>query len=490
MDSMASARHVSAPSSCSSSKALQAQIRSAEASGSFAFVHRHLDTATAAGLSTYLREDCRAKFVDLSNLGSFREASLALAAALRHGMRATRSLVLDGNDLGSDPGALEAWCVALAEHPGLQHVSLRDVGLTTDGAERLARMLVWHSVLFSVDLSYNRIADPGIAVLVSAAEENRILLELNLEGMCASRGLLARLATLLERNATRFGKSGSALGSLRDLRRVRAQAQSAMAMTNRIGVTVGLKDVVLPHTPCVRRDRLLRALRGEEEVPLPDADAEPEPQGSPQGQEFHDARGQGEATGRGHEVLAELLRRSEAEWRHGPVQREQFSELRRRIADLKAERDLEKSRCEETLQRVAASKTERRHHEVPPEQATYRLKERLATQVEETKVVLRETIAQKTELGRAKEDLEQVLNELRVYKLGATSLEHSLKLRHREVMDGVSAAQKELHGAEESVGALEAENERLRRLLRAHHFETETERFLPRAAKIVASGVR
>ena len=65
-----------------------------------------LDSEAALDLVAYLRDDCRAAFVDLSGLGCWARVASDLALAMRKGSRATRSLALDGNDLSS-PAALE-----------------------------------------------------------------------------------------------------------------------------------------------------------------------------------------------------------------------------------------------------------------------------------------------------------------------------------------------------------------------------------------------
>lgn len=393
-----------------------------------------------------------------------------LASALRHGMRRTRSLVIDGNDIGSDPEVLEAWCVAIAEHPGLQHVSLRDVGLDTIGAERIGRTLLWNTILFSVHLGHNRIGDSGVACLVDALENNKVLLELGLEGTDATRGLLRRLSMLLEQNAARYPGGKDVLKNLHGLRQVRAEAQTAMLMKNRIGVTVGLRTP-LPRDENGPRERdVVPCLRGDGDV--------------------HDLRGEPPANldcdDEGGRILAELLRRSEAGWRYGPAEQERMHDLRRQITELKAQRHHDHTRYEENLEAVAAKQADGRHREIPTEHCVFRLKERLAVEVEETKVVLREQVSRKVDLTKAMEELEEVERGLRIYQLGATKHESSLKQRYREVIDEVTLRQAEKLGLEESVEALTAANERLRGLLHAHRFYTDEERFVP-GPKIVAS---
>jgi len=135
-------------------------------------------------------------------------------------------LAIDGNDIGSCPDVLEAWCVALEEHPGLQQISLRDTGLRDHAARRIARALRRHSVLFSIDLSRNRITDQGVAELIHAIQENYVILEVQLEGTDATPAAEARVAATLARNKERFPASTK---RLQELRRARAEAYASLA---------------------------------------------------------------------------------------------------------------------------------------------------------------------------------------------------------------------------------------------------------------------
>jgi len=72
---------------------------------------------------------------------------------------------------------------------GLQHVSLRSANIDDEGARCIAGVLRGNSVLFSVDLSWNRFGDTGARYLEHAMRENHVLLDLALDTAVAVDGV-------------------------------------------------------------------------------------------------------------------------------------------------------------------------------------------------------------------------------------------------------------------------------------------------------------
>jgi len=467
-------------------ESLLVQIKGAESTGIFVFASRELDGVGAVELARYLRDVCRARWVDLSRLGRWPDVSLAAAGALRHGLRALRSLALDGNDVGGCPRALEAWCEAVEEHPGLQRLSLRDTGFTNASASRLAAALREHSVLFSVDLSSNRIGDAGVEALTGAVTENRVLLELGVEDTDATAAARNTLEAVLERNRGRFEGQGGCAKLLQGLRRARAEAATALAhaaaRTPAVGgaltrngdfalamdasarhlstaVDVGEgRFVCLPLVPT--EDEALRA------------EAENEPDGV-----FFDA---------GEGISQELRMRCEAGWRYTASQAEALGSWLKAVGDLKSERRHARDRTEEVHGRIAEAQRAFRERAMPVESKIIELKEQLAAEVEATKLLLQEKIRHSITLKGAEAELETAQHERRLLAETVQKREHGLKLRHREVAEEVQVLEAQVIRAEEEVAGLERENEVARRRLHAARFETETERFVPRALAIVA----
>lgn len=428
---------------------LRAQISSAKVSGSFVFVHKNVDPATACELVRYLREECQSRFLDLSNMGNWPGVSLEIASAVRTSLRATRSLILDGNDVGGSSESLEAWCQAIEEHPGMQSISLRDTELDGEGAMRVARMLLHNSVLFSVDLGLNRIDNGAVSVLMDAVAENCVLLELNVEGTQASRAMCQGLAQLLAQNVKRF--SGAGLVSLEHLKKARARALSVSATG--------------------RRERDLRTTFQLAPADIQALDAE--------SLDRRAARVDGER------ITAELWCRCEAEWRYTPAERERLHELRRHIAGLQAARQQERRRTEETRQEIDNADRDCREKVEPMSQSIHQLKQRLAVQIEDTKMVLEKKIKQNVALTESQEALAALHRHLNLEKLNATKAESDLKLRHREVVDDVAKLERELELVERNTDRLATSNECMRKQLHAHRFETEERRFAPADRKSV-----
>lgn len=111
------------------------------------------------------------------------------------------------------------------------------------------------------------------------------------------------------------------------------------------------------------------------------------------------------------------------------------------------------------------------------------MKEELANEIEATKHVLKANIQSKITLRSAQEELQETQREECCYHLGAQKLEHGLKLRCQETQENVERLQAEIYNLEESIERLDEDNERCRRFLHAARFETETERFLPKAVR-------
>lgn len=465
-------------------------MKAAEATGSFVFARRRLDGLAAVQLSQYLRDDCHARFIDISFLGRWNECSLAIAAALKYGLREARSLTLDGNDICSCPEVLEAWCSAIEEHPGLQHLSLRDTGLDDSGAARIAKALRGHVVLFSVDVGRNRIYDPGVIALANGVNENNVILEVNVEGTDSSSVSRHRLNQVLDRNRSRFPERGGAAEMLRGLQLARAVALTALSrvsvhmlqMTGSrdldpsevVDSLIGTGHTMVASAPAAFTHST--AERGATFFP-------PVPPQQREGKDaathvFFDAE---------EGPSEELLRRCEAGWRYSAADRELLNELRSQIADLRAESRLEHARAEEILAGVGEAQKRIRVKLEPSEQELIRLKEELSTEVEATKRILQDRIQKQLSLKKLVEEVEDGKKDLSRYKLGAEHLDHILKLRNREVAEEAEQLERRLRTTKQEMEALEADNVRCRKLLQAMRFETDRERFCPPGAAEVAS---
>lgn len=465
---------------------LQAQMKAAETTGSFVFAHRKLDGVTAVALAQHLHNECNTKFIDMSALGNWREASAELASAVEKGVRGARSLVLDGNDIGSSPQFLEPWCAAIDGHPGLQHISFRDACIDDVAMKRLAETLRHNTVLFSIDIGFNRISNAGIQSLINAFDENHVLLEVILDGCDVCSDVQNRLAIALQRNRDRFPNQNGCLKGLRSLRQARAEAVTALSIR-----TCGVRDASL----CTESPRPWNAnlVTDENAQTIDSSDrltnsllsmfAAMDPGEMPfiPDTEIHEnADGVIFEAGRG--TTTELNNRCEAGWRYTASDREVLQELRRKASDIKASRKHERERGDEALQRIADAQTSFRAQYAPLENHIYRMKEELAFEVASTRDEIKANLSRKIELEAAQKELETVQRDHCCYHLGAQKLENNLKIRNREVQEKVEQLKIELSSLEANVDHLDEDNERCRKLLHAVRFETETERFVPRAA--------
>lgn len=457
-------------------QALNSQIKAAAATGAFTSPQglptNNGQSSMATVLSLYLRDECRAKFVDLSSFADWKRAAIALADAVRCGLRASRWLTLDGNDIGSDPEVLEAWCVALEEHPGLQHVSLRNTGITDEGARRLAKVLRGHPVLFSLDIGLNRIGMIGAVALEDALCDNDVLLEVNCEECDLSVEMQSALSVALQRNRDRFQRPGGALKALQNLKRSRAEAVTASAaFSAKVLQQCGKSQAPLSSDESAS-DVLLAMYAALDPAEVPfvydeGATVEDEADGI-----FFDA---------GAGASIELNNRCDAAWRYSAADHEVLCELRRRTMDLKASRKHDKQRGEETLERMANRQCEFREMEMPVEERLAELREELAALHQASDSVQKVCLQQKIMLKREEEELEDICHERDIYKQGALQLESSLKLRNQEVQSEVEHLQTKLQEVEAATEALAADNKRYRSWLHAARFETEAERFAPRS---------
>lgn len=461
-------------------EALLVQKKAVKTSNAFIFSDRKLDGVAAIELASYLRDQCQAKFIDLSRLGRWPEISVPAAGALSHGLRAARSMILDGNDVGGDPEILEAWCAAFQEHPGLQHVSLRDTGLTTAAIVRFAQVLRQHSVLFSVDLGLNRISDVGIEALTGALTENTVLLELNVEGADACDESRRALEQVLERNRSRYGGINSCARMLQGLRRARAEAAAALAHSSartpsvanplmRHSGSAPLSDSSAMHLSTAvevgeNQYVWLPLVPGIENTLMAEVDSQAD-------RVFFDA---------GEGISKELSSRCEAGWRYTDADAEHFNNLRKRVADLKSERRQERDRFEEVMRRIEDAQRIFNKRIIPVQDQIQRLKESLAEEVDSTKSVLQERIQLNVFLKPSEVELEGAREDKHHSVMNVQALEHSLKVRHMEVDEEVQKLQSEIVLCEEATEKIGRQNETFRRRLHAARFETEDERFVPR----------
>mmetsp|Transcript_16795 Transcript_16795/g.29473 ORF Transcript_16795/g.29473 Transcript_16795/m.29473 type:complete len:519 (-) Transcript_16795:75-1631(-) len=463
-------------------EALQVQTRAAEATKSFVFAHRRLDGVAALALTQYLRDDCKARFVDLSFLGAFDKASLAAAGALEKGLRSLRSLTLDNNDLGSSPDVLDAWCHALEEHPGIQHVSLRNTQIDDEGAERVAKAL-GQSLLFSLDLSCNNISDSGLVVLTQALASNNILLELLVEGTNTSEEARAALEEVLRQNRGRYRGPSSVQELLNGLRKARAEAITADAKLANSATETLIQGAESP-----RKVQAIQATsaavsdlqRGASfYIPPEDVEAELTRQEPSAQQSAADAVWFDGADGTA--LLRELTLRCEAGWRHNAADQDRMLALRRLITELQGVREHERERHEEALQRIAAAQADYVRSVEPLEQRIAELREDLDAKRAASGADYVRSISLKVELRAAEDGLELAREELAQRGLAAQKFESGLKLRYHDAAEKAQQLEADIGAIEDEIERLAADNERCRRSLHALRFETETERFVPHA---------
>jgi len=478
------------------------------------FANRQLDGITALELTQYLRDDCHAKFVDISSLGRWSECAIAAAAAVQHGLRAARVLTLDHNDIGSRPEVMEAWCRAICSHPGLQRVSLKDTGLSEAAVEQLAKALHSNPVLFSVDVGLNHIYDQGVMALADAIDENNVILEVGVGGTSSTEVARHRLNTVLERNRRRYPGKGGVAQLLRGLASARATAQSVAVSqaaptlplqmecqdpSDVIDRLLGTEADVSARVDVRAREKPSKALQDPSEVvdsllgtnlditTLVQAAGQSSPaEACISGQEDAARRVLFDADAG---PMDELNARCEAGWRYSAAEREILNQMRAQILDLKAERRLEKLRSEEILEGIGKSQQHQRQRLAPMEQVIYQLKKDLATEVEETKNVLQNRVEKTLALQKAKQEVEAAQRDISRYREGAQHLDHILKLRHREVAEESEMLERQIRTVEQEAEVLAADNERCRRLLHAARFETDRERFVPHSIVSATSAV-
>jgi len=434
---------------------LRGQARVAELTHSFIFAHRDLGSLAESALAAYLRDECQAKFVDISSLGGWPEAALSVAAAVRHGMRAARSLTMSDNDIGTRPDVLDAWCLALEEHPGLQHLSLRGAQLGDAGVRRISSVLRNSSVLISVDLSFNRIGEEGAAALEEAAKGNGVLLEISVDDDTElGKSISTRLARALASNVERRSGLGGGVHALHELRRARARAVDALCGP--------------------------RALQARAHVGGDGSDSAPQGVAGPPSLSpiIFDER---------DDISSDLLRRAEAHWRYSATEQETLRGLHQKIVELKQQSKLERELCEETFPRITELQREFRRKVEPIEAEIFRRKEELAVEVKATQELLAITIKQKVALSNATEELADMQRDKELVALEAQRLDSGLKLRNREVAEEVQDLQRSLHAAKDAVDNTLSDNDVCRRRLHALRFETETERFAPATQSVTTT---
>jgi len=463
-------------------EALQVQIKAAADSNSFVLSHRQLDGAGAAELVHYLRDLCSSRFVDLSCLGRWPTISVAVAGAVRSSLRTLRALTLDGNDVGSCGEALDAWCSAIEEHPGLQSLSLRDCGFRDDGVVQLSNALRGHLALFSVDLSFNRIGDRGVEALTGALTDNRILLELPVEGTDASPGALNTLEAVLERNRGRFEGQGGCAKLLQGLRRARAEAVTSLwkgrARTPAVMQPKTRRDAFRDVAYYEGDTRPLTAavdVAGDRLVWLP---VVPTVEEQVDAEEADGADGVIFEAGVG--ITKELALRCEAGWRYTATDAEGLRELQTMIGDLKTRRRQERERAEEGHGRLTELQRSFQKRTAPIEGQIIALKEELAASIQENQCAYQARMNLQMTLKSGQEELQDALHEREISAANAQQLMLSHKMRHQEVDEESQRLQAQVTRMEEDVERLERENEVFRRRLHAMRFETEAERFVPR----------
>eukprot|EP00929_Paragymnodinium_shiwhaense_P078608 TRINITY_DN40768_c0_g1_i2.p1 TRINITY_DN40768_c0_g1~~TRINITY_DN40768_c0_g1_i2.p1 ORF type:complete len:570 (-),score=102.80 TRINITY_DN40768_c0_g1_i2:42-1751(-) len=440
-------------------EALQVQARAAVHTGAFVYTHRTLDRLGVDSVKKYMQSECNARFVDLSAVSPWPQLSLAFAQAFKEGLWTVRSLILDGNDLGSDAEAWHAWCDAIREHPGLQHLSLRHTNLDDAGAEMLAKALHRHAVLFTIDLGLNRIGDEGVTALADSVGDSHVIMEVNVAGCDASEECCAGLHAVLEQNLERFRSThGREPRTLHELRKARAEAAgtavSQPLAADALGLTQGFPDIgsgevaasTLPPgcevSTCRRNDTFF--------AKQPDPSFEADVKAGGADVVFFDASDEPS-----NGIVAELLARIDAGWRYTAIDREELIELRYRIDDMKAHRRMERDRAEEVLSRVTDLRAAWAAKLQPLAERALELKEALAIEVEESKTALQKQIQVKMQLKGEQEELEEEVEDSGHTRLTAQKLDSGLKMRHREVVEQIEDAQQRLDDVEKETERLE-----------------------------------
>lgn len=473
-------------------EALQQQVRSAQATQSFVFSHRRLDGAGAAALGRYLQEDCAARFVDISFLKRWPKVTEAAAAALSQGLRRLRSLSVDGNDLAQNSEIFERWCSAVEAHPGLQHLSLQKTGLGDHEAKRLAEVLRNHSLLFSLDLGCNPITDQGASAILSAMDDNHILLEMALEGTAISETMRQQLAAAVERNQQRYHGARPVAEVLRGLRRAAAEAATSQAQLDTVLDEVESRAPTSPtsatSSPRKRRGASAPTTpaaasdlpRGAEFFAPPELlEEEEEREELSPAEEMADAVWFDAPDGR--QLLVELSTRCEAQWRYSAADQEEMGHFREMIKELQEVRQVERAQHQAALHRLAEATRAFNEKTSPMETAKFELQSQIEVISGEVSEAYSQKFPLQDTLEREKRELEQMEEGLVQEKLGAQRLQSALRMRHHELAEKLQELRATLESHEAAVEGLEADNERCRRYLHAIRFETETERFVPKA---------
>ncbi|CAE8661525.1 unnamed protein product, partial [Polarella glacialis] len=399
---------------------------------------------------------------DLSFLARWEEASLAAAGALHRGLRSLRSLTLDGNDL-ANPEMFESWCAALEEHPGLQHISLRETNLKDDAAFSLARVLKENCVLFSLDLSSNRISDSGVEALTESLSENLVLLELGVEGTDSGESARAELSKVLERNRGSYSGRGDVLELIRNSRRARAEAVTAEVQLSKSIAESPSKSV----SSAASRSRLdafaLQAAasdlaRGASFFLRPeDEEEEARTRKMPSAAEIA-ADGVWFDAGDGRDLLKELTLPLEAGWRYTAADQEEMLMLRERAVGMKAVRVLERERAEEASKRIAAEQYEFRQSATPTEQRIQELREALADHAEDMRPVRHKQLQLMLDRRAAQDELLLEREEFGHAALNVQRLESALKMKHWETCEKAEQLQQGVAEAEAATEQLEKDN--------------------------------
>lgn len=457
---------------------LQKEIKAAEVTGSFSFAHHRLDALAALSLTTYLRDECKARSVDLSHIGHWQEVAVSLASSLQHGLRATRTLRLDGNDLGS-PEVLQAWCHALEEHPGLQHISLRRTGLDDQAAAQLAEVLRRQRVLFSMDLRSNQLTDRGVVSLTEALSHNHVLVDLDVTRNYGVQSLAA-LEEALDRNRARYGGRLPVRSEVA-LQRVRLGADACVlslkADQEEVVEFKSLQDLAAckePGTsprssPLAMLETVRAIIRPGEDPLLPPDQSEAEAVAE---QILFDA-------GDGLALLQEMSRRCDAGWGHDAHQREAMLMLRSKIFDLQVQRRCEQALAKEAESRLAQLQQQWQQKLAPVEERLVSLREAVVKEDHEIQAVLRLIIQRKVELKTLEDELHASRSEHQSFKTTLTQAEWQLRQMHRMAAEEQDSLEQQILKAVEEAEHLAKENERCRRKLHAMRFETESERFIP-----------
>jgi len=453
-------------------EALQQQVRSAQATQSFVFSHRRLDGAGAAALGRYLQEDCAARFVDISFLKRWPKVTEAAADALCQGLRRLRSLSVDGNDLAQNSEIFERWCSAVEAHPGLQHLSLQKTGLGDHEAKRLAEVLRNHSLLFSLDLGCNPITDQGASAILSAMDENQILLEMALEGTAISETMRQQLAAAVARNQQRYHGARPVAEVLRGLRRAAAEAATCQAQLDTVLDEVESRAPTSPASATSSP----RKRRGASVPTTPAAASD-----LPRGAEFFAPPELVEEEEEREELSPAEEMADAAQWRYSAADQEEMGHFREMIKELQEVRQVERAQHQAALQRLAEATRAFNEKTSPMETAKFELQSQIEVISGDVSDAYSQKFPLQDTLEREKRELDQLEEGLAQEKLGAQRLQSALRMRHHELAEKLQDLRATLESHEAAVEGLEADNERCRRYLHAIRFETETERFVPKA---------